>query len=393
MRPLGRLEAAAREAHQEQQTTWETEQAASKIRRVAAQQAAVKNAKKGETFDVAQLIAGESDEPPRARRFITNDTTVEALGEILIASPNGVLAFRDELAGLLKNLEREGQEAARAFYLSAWTGKESHVFDRIGRGLDRHIDACCVSLLGSIQPAIIGSYLREAASVSGDDGLMSRFQLLVWPDISGEWRNVDRWPDSDARREAFALFKALDEAKPEELGATIEEGALPYVRFDRAAQAVFNDWREELENRIRSDDEHPALVAHLSKYRGLVPRLSLVLHLVDKQKGPIGKETLLRALSWAEYLETHARRAYASVTRARAEAAKALLAKLRRGDLPTPFKARDVYQKDWALLSEPDQVHRAAEYLTEFGYLLPEHPKDRPGRPTVLYHVNPRAMS
>ena len=28
----------------------------------------------------------------------------------------------------------------------------------------------------------------------GDDGLLQRFQLAVWPDVAGPWRKVDRWP-------------------------------------------------------------------------------------------------------------------------------------------------------------------------------------------------------
>jgi hypothetical protein len=58
------------------------------------------------------------------------------------------------------------------------------------------------------------------------------------------------------------------------------------------------------------------------------------------------------------------------------ETAKSLLAKIRRGDLLNPFKARDVYQKGWALLTEPEQVHKTADLLIEYGYLQSEHPRD-----------------
>jgi hypothetical protein len=37
---------------------------------------------------------------------------------------NGLTVFRDEIAGLLEHLDREGQEGARAFYIglrSRWT--------------------------------------------------------------------------------------------------------------------------------------------------------------------------------------------------------------------------------------------------------------------------------
>ncbi len=44
----------------------------------------------------------EEPEEPKARRYVVNDTTYEALGEILEDNPNGVLAFRDELVSLLR---------------------------------------------------------------------------------------------------------------------------------------------------------------------------------------------------------------------------------------------------------------------------------------------------
>jgi hypothetical protein len=49
-------------------------------------------------------------------------------------------------------------------------------------------------MLGSTQPGRISEYLLQAIRGGrGDDGLIQRFGLLVWPDISGEWKHVDRW--------------------------------------------------------------------------------------------------------------------------------------------------------------------------------------------------------
>jgi hypothetical protein len=61
------------------------------------------------------------EEPLPAQRYMVNDTTYEALGEIL-AHPNGVPAFRDELVSLLKYLDNENNASARGFFLSAWRG-------------------------------------------------------------------------------------------------------------------------------------------------------------------------------------------------------------------------------------------------------------------------------
>ena len=129
-----------------------------------------------------------------------------------------------------------------------------------------------LSLLGSIQPAVIGGYLRQAVAGAGDDGLLSRFQLLVWPDIGG-WCNVDRFPDGEAKEAAHKTFVRLDELDPAAIGATVEDGAIPYLRFDDAAQEIFTEWRLEFEQRIRSGNDHAAFESHLLKYRKWCLRL------------------------------------------------------------------------------------------------------------------------
>ena len=64
-------------------------------------------------------------EVPQPLRVIVSDATYQKLGQVLSGNPHGVLVFQDELSGLLKRLDSDGQEAARAFYLEAWNGKHS----------------------------------------------------------------------------------------------------------------------------------------------------------------------------------------------------------------------------------------------------------------------------
>jgi hypothetical protein len=64
----------------------------------------------------------------------------------------------------------------------------------------------------------------------------------------------------------------------------------------------------------------------LAKYRKLVPR-ALLCHLAEGATGPVGVVSVRRAIGWAGYLETHAARAYGSVTAAFADTAKAILAR------------------------------------------------------------------
>ncbi|MEM6855660.1 MAG: YfjI family protein, partial [Planctomycetota bacterium] len=327
----------------------------------------------------------EKGRGPTRQRYVVNDSTVEKTGELLAENPNGLLVFRDELTGFLKSLDKDGQECARAFYLEAWNGTGRFTYDRIGRGtLD--IEACCVSVLGGIQPGPLSGYLAAARNGGrGDDGLMQRFQLAVWPDPSGTWRHVDRTPDALARREARETYRRLDTATAGEVGAVAAfKGEIPSLRFDDAAQACFDAWRTKLERRLRSDLPL-AMESALGKYRSLVPSLALLIHLADSQNGgAVGPVALERALRWADYLESHSARVYASATQPEVAAAKSVLRKIKGGQLACPFTLRDVYRNAWSGLTTKAQAEAAVELLVDYDWLIAE-PVATGGRPKTRY--------
>ena len=337
------------------------------------------------------LINHLTDEEPSARRYVVNDATYEALGVILADNPNGTLAFRDELVSLLKNLDREEQVSARGFFLTAWNGTSGYTFDRIIRG-KTHIETVCLSLLGSTQPGRLAEYMRGALTGgAGDDGMVQRFSLLVWPDQNPSWENTDRYPASEPRAAAWQAFRRLDELTADAAGAATDEFApVPYLRFDEDAQGVFNEWRQALEMRLRSDDLMPALESHLAKYRKLVPALALINHLADGGTGAISETAILRAVAFAEYLETHAKRAYAAGSEVATAAAKAILKRIRNSDLADGFTARDIYRNHWADLSDRNRPQAGLDLLNDFDWLRGEK-RETGGRTSVVYRVNPRA--
>ena len=73
---------------------------------------------------------GEEPEEPVEIRYRTNDTTYEAVGELLVNNPTGLLIERDELISLLRHLDREEQAVARGFYMSGWAGMQPYTFDQ-----------------------------------------------------------------------------------------------------------------------------------------------------------------------------------------------------------------------------------------------------------------------
>jgi putative DNA primase/helicase len=388
LRMIEAIESAAKADHEAAQRDFEAEAMIDKIQAKESEKAlsaALKKKDKEGAYAIALEATAKSD-PPERQRLLTHDATVEKLGELLKASPRGMLVFRDELVGFLRGLDKEGREGSRAFFLESWNGTGGFRFDRIGRGTIE-IDAACVSILGGIQPGPLEDYLVSAIrGGAGDDGLVQRFQLAVWPDVTGDWKNIDRWPDTNARNAAKAVYEHLNALDAGAIGATTDDTRLPYLRFSEDAQEVFDTWRHELESRLRSDDLAPVLEAHLAKFRSLIPSLALLCHLADHPEGgPVDVRSLHRGCAWGEYLETHARRLYAPAIDPGMGAAVELEKRL--SSLPDPFCARDVYRNGWRLLDRQGTTD-ALSILSDFGHIRGEE-SEGPGRPTTRYRVNP----
>ena len=390
--PLDRLMARALEEHDQAMQRFEADKMAAKLRAEAREKKARERLKNNHDANLGDLLTPSTIEAPTLRRYRTNDTSTASLGELLRQNPNGMLVYRDELVSLLKGLDKEDQAEGRGFYLTGWNGDSPYTLDRIGRGLYLHIPALCISLLGGTQPGRLAEYTGQAIrGGAADDGLIQRFGLMVWPDPVATWRNVDRPPDHTAERVAYAVFDRLDRLDPASIGAQQDRNldghpiGLPYLRFSAEALSHFQEWHEALEVRLRSGELHPALESHFSKYRKLVPALALLIHLADDGRGEIGEDATLKALAWAEYLETHAHRVYGAVTQVEVAAAKAILRRIERGDLQAPFTTRDVWRPGWAGLSDRALVVRALELLADYGHLTVEVDRETGGRPATRY--------
>jgi hypothetical protein len=397
LKPLHRLEAEAAKENEIGKEAYAAGLSAYKMRqqvKVTLEKEALKKAKSGKIEGI-NFELGDEPKEPAAIRFRTNDSSYEALGELLKENASGILIERDELVSLLKHLDREEQVVARGFFLSGWSGTQPYSFDRIGRG-HVNLDAVCLSVLGGTQPARISEYVRRANfGGSGGDGLIQRFGALVWPDVSASWRDVDEYPNSEAREKAWQVF---DLAAKLDLQAALKLGAskgqfdkLPCLRFDDAAHEDFLGWRTDLETRLRTGALHAALEGHLAKHRKLVPALALINSVADGDEGAVTHKSLLRALAFAGYLESHAIRVYNSGMEGETAAAGAILNHIRAGDLGDGFTARDILRHGWAHLNDREQIELGLILLGDLDYVAAQEPIVRPqgGRPKVTYAINP----
>lgn len=338
--------------------------------------------------ELAALVASPPDATPQ-RRFVTNDATVEKLHDLLRDNSRGMLVFRDELAGLLKIFERANREGERQFYLQSWVGTTSFTYDRMQRGTV-YIETATVSVLGSMQPGPLHKLVVDATSGGEEaDGFLQRLQLFVWPDRLPPWCPQSRESDEAAHRRARAVYERLADITPEELGATIDEGRIPYLRFAPDAQRRADAWATRRENLLRGESlaATPAFASHLSKYRSLIPELALLFHLADGGIGPVRLEALELALTWEELLEAHARKLYASELSPGVDAAHALLAKMHDQQVKDGETVRAIKRHHWSDLIG-DQVDAALERLEEFGWVQTESALSG-GRPSHLVRLHP----
>jgi hypothetical protein len=383
--PVYALQDALRKEWEAAQREADIEDALSDLDAGEARKKAAKAIRAGDREEAKRLIAehskGDEEEAP-CPRLIVNDATVEKLGELLNENPRGLLLIRDELPGFLARMESEEYQSERAFYLEAYNGDGQFTYDRIGRGTI-HIASATLSMIGGVQPARIAPLVKGAMTGERDDGLIQRLQLAVWPDDIGSWQWVDRSPNRVARERYDQAFRDLHDfakgcAEPAVFG------------FTAKAQDLFREWMTEIQTEARSGKLPSALESHLLKMPKTVASLALIFHLIDGGRDAIGVEAMGRALDFADYLRSHARRLYSAGAVAAENGAKLIVE--RRAQLPEPFTARDVWKKSWAGIYDRDSADAAIDLLTAAGYCREAPPSASPsgGRPTTSFIWNPQ---
>jgi putative DNA primase/helicase len=246
-----------------------------------------------------------------------------------------------------------------------------------------------VSLFGGIQPARLRSYLVDALEDGPmNDGLAQRFQVLVWPDPPKEWNLVDRAPDPKAIEQARLVFERL---------ANMPAENPKVLKFSPDAQRLFNAWESELEPLIRGEQLHPALIAHLAKYRSLMPVLAALFELADWAPGlgdgeAISLNHAQQSAALCDFLQSHARRVYSCVVSPELRAARELARHIKGGELGERFTLRGLYRHDWSGLATPGQARAAVELLSDAGWVRSVPSEDGAGRPSETFGVNPAAV-
>ena len=370
-KPLQRIEATLKAAYQAAKTEYRF-----------AKQAA----KTGDGTGLIGLIE------PKPERAVVQDTTYQSLADICSTSPKGLMAHWDEVAGMIRAWNMKGQEAARGFFLSAWSGDQPYTLDRKESGMT-YIERLFIVISGGVQPSVLGALVRDARQNGpANDGLIQRFQLMVYPDENAALTEVDRSADELAANRALGAVERLRSITPAEIGVEANVGTGGGIlHFSPSAQYNFDTVRDKINKKVRDPDCDPLLASHYAKMPGAIAKLAMLLHLLDDGKGPVSELTMSKALSWAVYMKEHAKRLYSLSNLADREYASVLLAKITSGALRDGFTAYELKRNGWSGLKSDAEVDGPLASLVTMGWLRPQTTGSEAGRPTVRYLINPKA--
>ena len=299
---------------------------------------------------------------PMPRRYILNDTTIEAGGKLLAENPQGMLIERDELAGWFGAMDKyssgKGAAADRAFWLQAWNGG-AYTVDRVSRA-SVYISNLSVSILGGIQPDAI----RRVVADTVDDGLLQR----LIPITVGSAGVGEDSPDlGHSFKEYDALIARLAVLKPQ------------VIKFNAAAQEVRRAFERHTHELAHLEILSPQLAAFCGKLDGLFARLALIFHCCESQppSDHVSEEIALRVdRLMKEFIIPHAMRFYLEIAGETGTMASAR-------NIAGYILSKNVERLTFGILTRDcwpcrrrsrDEVMRMLEPLEMFGWLTPDDP-------------------
>jgi putative DNA primase/helicase len=338
---------------------------------------------------------------PKEKRLITNDSTGEALGQICIPNGYALMNFRDELTGLFEAMERPGREGERQFWLEATSGMSRGFFqDRIGRG-KVYIPRMTVSMLGGAQPVRMQEMLTHVLAGGGDDGLIQRFQCIVWPDGVGKFKRKMSAHKIDAREEFLKLYRIFSKSRETLPGRRELLSDDVYVPFSSAADFKFGKWNADLQNQLREGvfAQAPAYESYKNKQPQTLVALAGIHQFLEwanlpaKPKDPsISVESVNWAIEMVKYFEEHARKLYSCILFRDRVSARALAQKILEGRVVDGMPKRLIYRPNWAGLNNLTFVDLALAVLEEINWIRIET-KAAEGRPSEIIRINPAILS
>lgn len=257
-----------------------------------------------------------SDHPggePEMQQLTTNDATLEALIELHVKNPRGLVFQQDELSGWIRGMDqyKSGKGNDRQKWLSMWSGES--VYNNRKNKQAEVLGDPYVSVVGGIQPDILPALQPE----QGADGFIDRI-LFGYP---RPMRSTDGFSyDDDVSDEVVAGYRRVVNTLRELEQVVTADGPQPKpLKMTPAAKITFRKWMNEHNATLESPDLSNRLRNIYGKMQGYCARFALILHLLAYADGVepdemISVASVENACGLAEYFMSHAARVHAQLT-------------------------------------------------------------------------------
>mgnify|MGYP000208045369 CR=1 FL=1 len=294
----------------------------------------------------------------------TSDATTEALADRLRGNPRGMLMLTEEFSSWIGSIDayRDGAGSRnRGEWLQLYDGGP-HQVDRVKRGSFLVPNWSC-SVLAACTPA----GLREQMKRMPDDGLIHRFMPVMM-----------RAPADRSEASARDALMQWSNLLRDTFSATTLDAPHQRLRLSVGARMAFDSEADLIRRSVDAVYEtSPALASHLGKHPGMLARLSLVFHVIDRRQGDVIEgDTVEQAARFMRKVRKHAAVMFMGLlSSAPAFDLARALARSIVGDVGRPTSiGRDWMQQHCRAFrgaSDPDR-RLAVMALEDAGWLAPE---------------------
>jgi len=324
---------------------------------------------------------GPPPQKPASERVLTQNATVEALSDILVDNPRGLLVAPDELSGWFGAMDvySKGGSKDRGLWLEAYNGGPQRV-DRVTRG-QLFVPNWSTCILGGIQPDVFGAVAKRI----DNDGLLQRFMVVM---ASRSGKDQDRKPDTRIINDYHKTIYQLREMR-----ASGEE----IYRLDPEAQIIRRTFMEMIDQ--SAETELPrGMAGYLGKWSGLFARLLCAYHLIEyagRTPPPfVSAETAMQVCELMEScLYQHAHQFYGEMLgRGESDEHVAWIAGHILATNATEITTREISQRYKHFNRLTDQLHRSIWLRLEQYQWIRPHPTARTNKRSNLptrWDVNP----
>lgn len=248
--------------------------------------------------------------PPVWKQLFVDDATTEALTDALAANPRGILWNRDELSGLILDLDKyAGKDGGTKSRLMSAYDSGVWKVNRRDASKKAFIPNATLSVFGTIQPKALPTIFSNLDAATG---FLPRFIF-----VNAVRETPPLWTDKTVSEVAAQnLFHLVEGLLQFELN---EEGEPLIIGVSREAQAIYHAWFNEKVMAPWRNTEAEIYEAVLAKLRGQALRICLILHCMDavashkSEMAPVSAATMSKSIRLADYFEIHQRNAWQTI--------------------------------------------------------------------------------